>query len=177
MTTMQTFLLRFDGRQVKALSSRFNASGDSTVEREIGPRVCAAGYYSKDDFLAVCRWKSPRSQPLCQSNSEEFVRAVTSAALSSECEQFRVESLMLLRGVNWPTASALLHFGCRDPYPVMDWRAVWSAGIDDLPPYAFPFWQGYTEFCRNTARRHRVSMRVLDRALWQYSAENQASGQ
>jgi hypothetical protein len=171
MTMERTFSLRFDGRQVRAFASRFDASGDERLEREIGPRTLAAGVFTKEDFLAVCRWKSPRSQPLCQSNSDEFVRAVTRAALASDCEQFRVESLTLLRGVNWPTASALLHFGCEDPYPVMDWRALWSVGIDEPPPYAFGFWRDYTAYCRKLARRHRVSMRELDRALWQYSKE------
>jgi hypothetical protein len=170
---MHTFTLRFDGRHIRALSRRFGPEEETSVDREIGPRVRETGVYSKADFLAVCRWKSPRSQPLCRSNSEEFVEAVTRAALSSDCEQFRVEVLMLLRGVNWPTASALLHFGSVDPYPVMDWRAIWSVGIDPLPAYAFPLWSGYTDYCRALARRHRVTMRELDRALWQYSKETQ----
>jgi hypothetical protein len=172
MKAMTTFALRFDGRKLRSLARRFDATGDALVEREIGPRTRARGEFTKDDFLAVCRWKSPRSQPLCASNSEEFVRAVTRAALGSDCEQFRIESLTLLRGVNWTTASALLHFGCPDPYPVMDWRALWSVGVDEPPPYAFPFWHGYTEYTRALARLHRMTMRDLDRALWQYSWED-----
>jgi hypothetical protein len=31
----------------------------------------------------------------------------------------------------------------------------------------------YAEFCRKTAAECGVSMRMLDRALWQYSKENQ----
>jgi len=170
---MYEFALRFDGHEVRDLSRRFGDGDESHVERDLAARVRTAGVYSRDDFLAVCHWKSPRSQPLCRSNSEEFVRAVTAASLASTCEQFRVEALMLLRGVNWPTASALLHFGSTDPYPVLDWRAVWSAGIDGSPAYCFAFWLEYVRFCRTVARRHRVSMRVLDRALWQYSKETQ----
>jgi hypothetical protein len=167
------FALRFDGRRLAELAARFDASGDAYVEREVGPRVRAAGAYTREDFLAVCRWKSPRSQPNCRSNSEELVRAATRAALASDCEQFRIEALMLLRGVSWPTASALLHFGSADPYPVMDVLAVWSVGVDGSPPYGFEFWRGYTDYCRKLARRYRLSMRDLDRALWQYAKEEQ----
>ena len=100
---------------------------------------------------------------------------MTEVALSTGCEQLRVESLTLLRGVHWPTASAILHFCHADPYPVLDVRALWSLGVERPPPYAFDFWHAYTLACRKIARRARVSMRDLDRALWQYSKEQQTA--
>jgi hypothetical protein len=39
--------------------------------------------------------------------------------------------------------------------------------------YEFSFWWEYTQFCRKLAAEAGVSMRTLDRALWQYSKENQ----
>ena len=165
--------LRFDRRLVRPLAARFDVAGDAAIEREVAPRVRANGHLTKADFLAVCGWKSPRSRPRCEENSDELVRAVTGVALSTSCEQLRVEALTLLRGVHWPTASAILHFCHEEPYPVLDVRALWSLGVERPPPYAFDFWRAYTEACREIARRSRVSMRELDRALWQYSKENQ----
>lgn len=167
--------LRFDHRLVRPLAARFGTSVDTEIEREVAPRVRERGYLTKEDFLAVCAWKSPRSRPRCEENSEELVRAVTEVALSTGCEQLRVESLTLLRGVHWPTASAILHFCHADPYPVLDVRALWSLGVERPPPYAFDFWHAYTLACRKIARRARVSMRDLDRALWQYSKEQQTA--
>jgi hypothetical protein len=167
------FALRFDPRLVRPLAARFDASGDARVEREVAPRARENGYLTKADFLAVCAWKSPRSRPRCEANSEAFVRAVTATALSTPSEQLRVEALTLLSGVNWPTASAILHFCHADPYPVLDVRALWSLGVEGPAHYGFAFWNEYTRCCRALARRSRVSMRALDRALWQYSKENQ----
>ena len=80
---------------------------------------------------------------------------------------------MLLDGVNWPTASVLLHFGARDPYPILDFRALWSLQVSVPKQYGFEFWWAYSECCRVLAKKHKVSMRTLDRALWQYSKEKQ----
>jgi hypothetical protein len=39
--------------------------------------------------------------------------------------------------------------------------------------YAFPLWMGYTDFLRGVSADAGVSMRTLDKALWQYSNVNQ----
>jgi hypothetical protein len=83
--------------------------------------------------------------------------------------------------VSYPTASVILHFFHRDVYPILDFRALWSMGFDQPPQYTFEFWWEYVEATRNLlARAHRtlpsLSMRELDRALWQYSKERQGRG-
>ena len=51
---------------------------------------------------------------------------------------------------------------------------LWSLGIDTQPrSYAFEFWWAYTLACRALAAATRLSMREVDRALWQYSKERQ----
>ena len=133
-----------------------------TAERLAKAR--ARGAYSKGDFLALCKWKSPRTAPRCAENTEAFIEAVTSTSLSTPCEQLRIESLTLLRGVNWPTASVLLHFAHPDPYPILDFRALWSLGIENVPLYEFRFWWEYVTFTRALATKAGVSMRILDRS-------------
>jgi hypothetical protein len=109
-----------------------------------------------------------------KSNSEEFIKDVTRIALTAPNEKLRIEVLTLLNGVSWPTASVLLHFGYDNLYPILDFRALWSLGIDaSRVNYDFDFWWEYTEHCRKLAQQVGVSMRVLDRALWQYSESNQ----
>lgn len=78
--------------------------------------------------------------------------------------------------MNWPTASVLLHFGARDPYPILDFRALWSLGVKAPTSYDFELWWEYTCCCRKLARKSGVSMRILDRALWQFSKSNQRRG-
>ena len=171
-----SFSLRFPASDVELWAARFDAAQDALIEQRVAPRVRALGYLSKVDFLALARWKSPRSQPRCARNPEDYIRAVTRVALSTPNERLRIEALMLLEGVGWPTASVLLHFGHAEPYPILDVRALWSLGVRVAPDkYDFDLWWRYTECCRRLAARLNVTMRTLDRALWQYSKERQAT--
>jgi hypothetical protein len=131
------------------------------------------GHLSKDELRSVARWKSPRSAGRMERNSDEFVREITAAALGANNERTRIESLTLLDGVGWPTASVILHFFHNQHYPIIDFRALWTISLDVPSSYRFEVWQPYVEFCRNIACRSGLDMRTLDRALWQYSKENQ----
>lgn len=167
------FKLRFSERDIAKWASRYNYSPDPTIENEIVPRVRKAGYLTKPDFLTICRWKTPRSQPRCASNTAEFIKDVSSVALSTPNERLRIGIWTLLDGVNWPTASTLLFWLHKEEYPILDFRALWSLGYAKPPRYDFAFWSAYVDICRALARRNGVSVRTLDQALWQYSSERQ----
>ena len=123
----------------------------------------------------VAKWKSARSAPRVLRNSEDYVREVTGFALTARDERARIEALTVLDGVLWPTASVVLHLFHADPYPILDFRALWSVSEKVPVQYTFPFWLRYVHFCRKLAEHHGVGMRVLDRALWQYSNVKQPS--
>jgi hypothetical protein len=101
------FRLRFDRSQIAQWASRYTYPGEGIVENEIAPRAKKDGYLSREDFLALCKWKTPRSAPRCETNDEDFIRSVTSTALSTKDERLRIEVLTLLCGVEWPTASVI----------------------------------------------------------------------
>src|SRR5689334_22283574 len=105
--------LTFPAKQIQYWADRYQYGDD--VIQEIAPEVRRRGFLTKEEFLAVCRWKSPRSQPRCQTHSPGFIREVTQVALSTSEERLRIEVLTLLDGVSWPTASVILHFFHRDP--------------------------------------------------------------
>jgi hypothetical protein len=165
--------LRCHPADLRGLAERSDWSDDAPVEQAIGPRTRAAGYLTREDFVALCAWKTPRSRPRVAANDTTFVEAVTRTALSTPSERLRIEVLTLLDGVSWPTASVILHFAHRDPYPILDYRALWTAGLDAPLSYGFPLWAAYTAFCRELAQAQGLTMRQLDRALWQFSKENQ----
>lgn len=168
------FALRFPVSKIESWAARYDASQDDVPENTIAPRMRARGYLNKNDFLALARWKSPRSQPLCAQNPEDYIKAVTRTAFSTPHERLRIEVLLLLTGVSWPTASVILHFGHMEPYPILDVRALWSLRVQARQDaYDFNLWWGYAQFCRSLARQSNVTMRILDRALWQYSKERQ----
>jgi hypothetical protein len=140
---------------------------------ELRKRVHQTGYLTKSQLKKLCIWKAARSAGHVDKNSPEFVKEITSFALSASDERARIESLTLLDGVAWPTASVILHLYHKKKYPILDFRALWSAGSEVPNQYTFQFWNDYSEFCREIANKHNINMRTLDRALWQYSKANQ----
>ena len=166
--------LRFPKTKIHYWASLYPVDDDSKIEEMISPAVRSRGYYTKSELAEVFYWKTPRTIHLVRRNPDDFVEKTTICSLSAIEEKTRIKSLTALNGVGWPTASVLLHFGHRDPYPILDFRALWSLGLDYSPAvYTFHFWWEYVHFCRNLAEKSGVSMRTLDRALWQYSKENQ----
>lgn len=178
------FSLRFPRSEVPEWAKRYSYPDDDRI-LEIGERSRGAGYYTRCDFLDVCEWKT-RGRPRrhYQRNSEEDVRRVTATALSSADEPTRLWTLVApagLIGVQMPTASVLLHLASSDPrsavtadkaYPIIDFRALWCLNCEKRRD-TFKFWWDYVQACRALAVECGVSMRDLDRALWEYSNQNQ----
>jgi hypothetical protein len=165
--------LRFPVTQIRHWAQRYVSPGEDELIARVRSCVTEAGYIPVPEFLDLCRWKSPRTAKRCAENPPEFVRVVTRTALATPDERLRIEVLTLLDGVNWPTASVLLHFGMWDRYPILDFRALWSLRVAMPKQYDFDLWWAYTTECRDLAGEASVDMRTLDRALWQYSKEKQ----
>jgi hypothetical protein len=51
------------------------------------------------------------------------------------------------------------------------WKSPDSLGVKPRSQYPVSFWLEYLSACRELARRHGVSIRTLDKALWQHSKE------
>jgi len=173
------FNLRFPIDQLADFADLYNQKNkyrdqESSIVNELGPKARTNGYLTKKDFLEICCWKSTRPKKWAEQNSEEFIKEISTIALSAHSEKIHIGILTLLQGVLYPTASAILHIVHKKPYPILDFRALWSLGLDKLPyDYTYKFWINYTTTCRELAKFSGLSMRTVDRALWQYSADNQ----
>lgn len=166
---------RFPLSQIPVLAARYQYPRLETALMSLRPLVLQACRLTKPQLRRVARWKSPRSAGHVEENSPDFVREITGFALSTSNERARIEALTLLDGVLWPSASVILHLYHREPYPIIDFRALWSLSAEVPPQYSFAFWSEYVRVCRSLAQRAGVPMRTLDRALWQFSKENQPS--
>ena len=168
----EEFHLQFDPTELEQLATRYSYPNDSDASAA-GASASARGYYTADELATVCAWKTPRSKPLVAGNSAAEIEEVTRLALSdSTPERERMEALMSLRGVSVPTASALLHFADPAVYPILDYRALESLGLKGRSTYSTRFWLRYLDVCRGLAHDHGVSVRTLDKALWQHSKES-----
>jgi len=171
------FRLTFPGASIPELATRY-ALEQSPEEREeewrlveqVGLTIRRDALLTKGQFLALCRWKSPRRIRLCNENRADRIEESWRLVCSTSDEALRIGVLMALDGVSWPTASVLLHFGHDDPYPILDVRALETLGVRETN-YTYDFWWSYVQNCRALAGKVGVDMRTLDRALWQWSKE------
>ena len=119
----------------------------------------------------MCAWKTVRSRPRVAANTEAAIVDATGRSLAAGDEATRIAALLELEGVGVPTASTLLYFAFPDDYPILDVRALESLGVKPRSTYPVSFWLEYLDACRELARRAGVSLRTLDKALWQHSKE------
>ena len=137
----------------------------------VGAAARERGFYTRAEFLEVCAWKTVRSRSKVAANAEAAIVDATGRALAAGDEATRIAALLELEGVGVPTASTLLYFAFPDDYPILDVRALESLGVKPRSTYPVSFWLEYLDAARQLARRAGVSLRTLDKALWQHSKE------
>ena len=168
---MAAFALQFPIEQVREIAARYAYEDDSEVIAT-GRTASERGHYTHEEFLAVGRWKSPRSTPLLVQNDAESIETLTRTALSETAgERERMKALTTLTGVGFPIASVLLHLAYPERYPILDGRALQALGVREPRAFSFRFWQSYVDAWRDVAARADVDGRTLDQALWQWSKE------
>lgn len=167
---------RFPLTQIAALSGRYQYEMEDRLVQLV-PAVRDRGYLLKSDLVTLMEWKSRRPRRFIESADSALISEATAVALAAEREELRIGVLTLIPGVAFPMASVILHFFHTDAYPIIDFRALWSMNMGaPTPSYRFEQWLTYIQACRSVAREAQVDMRTLDRALWQYSKENQLPG-
>lgn len=175
-------------RFVDVWSEKYDKSyrkGDSQLEQQIRDKLeryysrSGVKYITKDILYDIVHWKSPRIIRHARNNRGGFVREVTMHCFSSSDEQFKVEGLTIMKGVEYRVATAILYFCYPSKYTIMDYRAWWTLQDRNEMPQNygikddFEHWEKYLNICREVSKRCNCDLRKLDKALWQYSKENQ----
>jgi hypothetical protein len=161
------FTPQFPLDRVREYAGRFDSAGDARV-LAIGRAARMRGYYTRDEFVAACRWKTPRSAPLVARNTAEAVAAATRAALApAGSDGERMQALRAVHGVDWATGSVLLHLAYPERYPILDVRALHALGVTGRSSFTLRFWEAYVDTFVRLAAVAGVDGRTLDQALWQ----------
>ncbi len=171
--SMAQFQIRFPLKDIEKWAQRYSFPGEARIVEQVAPPAKERGHLTRDEFLQLTYWKTPRSKSRCARNNSALIEEVTRIALSTKEEQLKIQVLTVLEGVSWPTASVILHFCDQGRYPILDFRALWSLRTAVPAQYTFPFWWDYTLAVRRLQDQSGVDMRTLDRALWQYSKDKQ----
>jgi len=131
------------------------------------------GFFSREEFLAMCRWKSPRALRHYQRNAAGRVREASRLALAARSERRRMEHLLALDGVSVPVGSAILTLLDPRRYGVLDiraWQMLYAMrGVDANPAgrgFTVGQWLRYLETLRKHASRLRVPVRAVEYTLF-----------
>jgi hypothetical protein len=129
------------------------------------------GDYSRSNLEVIVDWKSDRRKKLIADNSDsEIADALHIATGHAREPRSAFAVLMGLRGVAVPMASAILTATDQEKYTLVDWRAVEALGVPDADYYNLNFYLAhYFPECKRLASQGKVSLRMLDRALWVWS--------
>ena len=151
----------------------------------VSRQFAETGTLSAYDFFAIVAWKSNRSKTKIRNGIEAAGRSV--AGLTQEVNESpspvaKLESLLQVRGIGLPIASAILSVCYPQDYTVLDYRA-WDTAqkmdLNGLPSHYPRNPGGYLQYCKacsRFARRAGISLRDLDRALWARSWEDDLRG-
>lgn len=131
------------------------------------------GYFTKDEFLLMGMWKSPRPKQIYLKNTEEEIIDISKKVLSTKFEKRRIELLTKLKGVSIPTASAILTLIDPQNYGVIDirvWQVLYLYGSVKVRPtgtnFDFDNWYNYLMKLRYYAKKLRVSARDIERTIF-----------
>ncbi len=148
-------------------------ASDKEVEARMKELLKKQRFLRKHDLIEIGCWKSPRQKRRYANNDDITVKEITQFSFAAKSEYARIGVLLALDGVFYPVASVLLHFAFPDKYPILDFRTLYSLGEEKPTSYNFEFWNSYCKKIQQLARELNLSIRTIDKALWQYSKENQ----
>ena len=145
------------------------------VEEEMKRLLKKQRYLRREDLIRIGNWKSERAKRHYENeeNDDLTVREITHFSFNAKSEKARIKSLLTLKGVGWPVASAILHFAFPSKYPIWDFRVLKS--LDWPKPYNFDLWEKYCDEINKISKKYKLPIRTVEKALWKYSKENQKS--
>jgi hypothetical protein len=121
----------------------------------------------------IFRWKTRGRgiSRLSQNNDLEIADSLR-LALAAQAERAAVAVLIGLNGVDVPVASAILTAVDQRRFTIIDFRALEALSVRRVVVNV-NFYLEYLNFCRQFAKRNNLSLRNLDRPLWQWSKEQE----
>jgi len=144
--------------------------------------VRKVGFFTHSEFLTMCKWKEQRERRRQNwiSNTEDEVQMLSARALGASDEARRILHLCRLRGVGIPVASAFLTLVNPEHYGVIDirvWQLLALYNEVDYDPDGRTLqvlhWLDYLDKIRLWASQQKVSVRAIERTLFQHHRDIQ----
>ncbi len=164
------------GNSIRYWASRypnFECDKDDWIRDKIQSAYSDAGHLTFDDLRCLGIWKNGSERGTRHfPKSERVIARETRKAY----EAADIEILLNLGGLQYPMASSLMHFALPHKYPIIDRRALATLGMRPEEGKEIyinkQLWEEYRGFCLDRSKHYEVSLRMLDRALWQFDSED-----
>ena len=155
----------------RSVSYAANSEEADAIAMSAGQRI-RDGERTKENLKIIFRWKHESSRfyrstlkPLFDKNLPDDVTKALKLADEAQSDSEAIAALLSLKGVQVPTASAMLANIYPDRFTVIDSLALRALGVDNQE---IAFYLLYNDECQSMADRYQVSRRSLDRALWEW---------
>jgi len=145
---------------------------DNWIQDRIRTSLESSRCLDLEDVKRLGVWTngSERSSGLFKRNTPAEIKRRTGEAYESHS----IEPIMQLEGfrTGFPMASSFMHFAFDNEFPIIDSRALSTLGVPEKTHISKRVWTLYCDKCRSWADYYQVSLRELDRALWQFNVED-----
>jgi predicted KAP-like P-loop ATPase len=170
--SMIKFKLQVRPADIPKLAKQYGPEQDDDA-LAAGGRI-RSGDYERSNIETIFKWKTRgRGISRLRRNSSDEIADALRLAANAKTERAAIAVLIGLQGVNVPVASAILTAIDPERYTVIDFRALEALGSKSTDR-SVNFYLVYLDTCRQLATAHHVSLRDLDRALWQWSSQREA---
>jgi hypothetical protein len=164
------FTIQFDPAEIQSLSQRYQYEED-TGALAAGARISQQKKYTRNNLETIYKWKTRgRGISRIAANTDAEIADALRLAVAARTERSALAVLLGLVGIAIPVASAVLTVINPKRYTIIDVRALEALGAKPRI-ITVGYYLAYLRFCCALALKQQVSLRVLDRALWQWSRE------
>jgi hypothetical protein len=156
--------------QISELADRYHFPDDSAA-LAAGASI-RQGEHKRANLLKIFEWKTRgRGRSRLERNTDDEIADALALAIKAKTDRAALAVLRGLDGIEIPVASAALTAIDPERFTIIDFRALEALGIRQAN-ITIDFYLAYLSHCRRLAHENKVSLRMLDRALWQWSKEN-----
>jgi hypothetical protein len=167
------FKLQFKPEHISAFAARYSFEEDTNALA--AGRAITRSDFSKENLRTIVLWKTRgRGISRFEKNSDTEVEDVLGLCVAAKTNRAKLAVLLALRGVDVPVASAILMCIYPKTFTVIDFRALEGLGTKSTNR-SIDYYFAYNEACLDLAKTHGVTLRELDRALWQWSRERRTT--
>jgi len=129
---------------------------------------------SDEEFFKIVIWKSNRAKGKVLrgiKKSRKSVKELMRKVYNVRTPEEKVETLIKIKGIGLPIASAILTVCYPNEFTVLDYR-VWDILFKDKKvnnknlPNTISSYLDYVNVCKNYAKELNLNLRDFDRAMW-----------